>query len=100
MATLTQWELVAETKEWVGPISVSVNEAEVDTFTVCVAEGQSRPITFLDPDPDPDGGGGYGVLVGVGTPWPLTVGRTYTIFIKYADTPETPVERAGRIKVT
>lgn len=101
MSTLTQWELVAETKEWVGPITVTVNGSAVTNFTVSVVEGTGRPSTFSAPDTDPDPPGtAKGVIVGVGSSWPITVGKTYTIFAKYSDSPEIPVIRVGRIKVT
>jgi hypothetical protein len=100
MATLTQWELVAETKEWVGPLTLTVNGTPVTNFTVAVCEGSARPTTFTATDADPDGGAGVGVLVGVGSSWPLVVGKIYTIFGKYTDNPEIPVIRMGRIKST
>jgi hypothetical protein len=100
MATLTQWELVAETKEWVGPITVTVNGSPVSGFTLAVTEGQARPTTFYTPDANPDDGTQYGLIVGTGTSVPLTVNKIYTIWAKYSDDPEIPVLRAGRIKVT
>lgn len=101
MATLTQWELVAETLEWVGPITVTVNGSPVTNFTLAVVEGSARPVTFVTPDADPDAPGtAKGVIVGAGSTFPLLVGKTYTIFAKYSDSPEVPVERCGKIKVT
>jgi hypothetical protein len=101
VTTLTQWELVAETKEWVGPITLTVNGGAVTNFTLAVCEGTARPTTFTTPDVDPDPPNtDRGVIVGVGSLWPLTLGKTYTIFAKYSDSPEIPVVRVGRIKVT
>lgn len=100
MATLTMWQLVAETKEWVGPLTVTANATPVTAFEVSVCEGTARPTTWLAADDDPDGGPAKGVLVGAGSSWPLTQGRKYTIFIRFTDNPEIPVERAGLIKVT
>lgn len=100
MATLTMWQLVGETREWVGPLMVTVNATPVGNFEVSVCEGATRPTVWLAADDDPDGGGVKGVLVGTGTSWPLTVGRKYTIFVKFTDTPEVPVVRGGIIKVT
>lgn len=100
MATLTQWELVGETKEWVGPITVTANATPVSAFQVALCEGTARPTTWATADDDPDGGLAKGILVGAGTPWPITVGRKYTIFVKFTDNPEIPVLRGGIIKVT
>jgi hypothetical protein len=101
MATLTQWELVAETKEWVGPVTVTVNGTPVTNFTLAICEGTTRPGTFLSPDLDPDPPGtAKGIIVGTGSSWPIVSGKTYTIFFKYTDNPEIPVGRCGKIKVT
>lgn len=94
------WELVGETKEWVGPIAVTANLTPVSSFQVSLCEGTARPTTWLSADDDPDGGAAKGILVGAGTSWPLTVGRKYTIFVKFTDNPEIPVVRGGIIKVT
>lgn len=99
--TLTTWDLVAETKEWVGPITVTVNDVVVTDFLVCVMDGQARPTGWAAADYDPDHPGETaGVLVGTGTPWTLIAGHVYTIFVKYVDNPEAPVLRAGRISAT
>ena len=96
-ATLTEWRLVAETKEWVGPIVVTADGTPVSTFMVSVTKGSARPSVWEN---------AYtlesrlGVLVGVDTDWPLLVNNTYTVWVKFADTPEAPVERVGTIKVT
>lgn len=100
MATLTQWELVGETKEWVGPLTVTANGTGVTSYQVSVCEGTARPTVWASADDDPDGGLVKGVLVGAGTSWPITVGRKYTIFVKFTDAPEIPVIRGGIIKVT
>jgi len=100
MATLTQWELVGETKEWVGPITVTVDTVPVSSFEVALCEGTARPTTWAAADADPDGGGAKGILVGAGTSYPLTVGKKYMIFTRFTDSPEIPVQRAGIIKVT
>lgn len=100
MATLTQWQLPKETKEWVGPLTVKVNGTVVTSFSVAVTEGTTRPTDWQPADPDPDGGTTLGVLVGEGTLFPLTIGRKFTIWCKFTDNPEIPVLRAGIIKVT
>ncbi len=100
MATLTQWELVGETKEWVGPIDFTVNGVAVTSFEVAFCEGTARPTTWAAADVDPDGGTGKGILVGAGTSHTLTVGKKYTIFTRFTDDPEIPVVRAGLVKVT
>jgi hypothetical protein len=101
MSTLVQWELVAETIEWVGPIDVAVNGSPVGVFRISVCADQARPTTWTTPDLDPNPPGTeHGVIVGTGTPWPILKGKRYTIFIQFTDAPEQPVLRAGLIKVT
>lgn len=93
---LTTWTLVAETKEWVGPITVLADGAPVSSFEVTVTEGQARPTTWtaatsLD--------GGLGVLVGTGTSFPLVTGKRYAVWTRHTDSPEIPVTKVGIIKV-
>ncbi len=94
---LTLWEVAAETKEWVGPMTVTADGAPVSAFEVAVTEGTKRPTTWRAPLTLE---GQRGVLVGVETDWPLAVGKVYTVWIRFTDQPERPVERIGSIKVT
>lgn len=100
MATLTMWTLVGETKEWVGPIAVAVNGTPVSNFEVAFCEGTTRPTAWAAADANPDNAAEKGILVGAGTTYTLTVGRKYTIFVRFTDNPEIPVMRAGLVKVT
>lgn len=90
------WTLPAETKEWVGPITVTADGQPVTTFEVTVTEGGGRPTAWVATT---ELEGDLGVLVGVGTAFPLRTGRRYTIWTRYADTPEIPVTRIGTIRV-
>lgn len=93
---LTQWSIAAETKEWVGPITVTADGVPTSSFEVTVTGPGARPsawesASLLD--------GGRGVLVGTGTSFLLTAGRKYTVWIRYTDSPEVPVQRCGEIRV-
>lgn len=95
MADLTTWTLVAETCEWVGPIAVTADGDPVTDFEVTVTAPGVRPTAWTSPDAI---GVDLGVLVGVGTVYALMPGVKYTVWIRYAADPETPVERVGYIK--
>jgi len=95
-STLTQWTLAAETKEWVGPITVTVDGDPVDAFEVAVTVGSGRPSVWTSPTVIDDASG---VLVGVGTAVALAPFKTYTVWVRYTDTPEVPVSKCGEIKV-
>lgn len=93
---LTTWTLAAETKEWVGPITVLADGSPVLSFEVTVTAAADRPTswqaaTSLD--------GGLGVLVGTDTPFPLVAGQRYTVWTRYTDSPEIPVTKVGIIRV-
>lgn len=96
---LTTWTLVAETREWVGPITLSADGVPVTAFEVTVTEPGARPGTGAGWVAPTVLEGQRGVLVGTGTPFVLRVGRKCTIWARFSDTPEAPVERVGIIKV-
>lgn len=94
MADLPTWILVAETKEFVGPITVLADGAP-GTFEVAVTAPGARPASFAAADQI---GTDFGVLVGAGTTIPLTAGVKYTVWTKFTDDPEIPVDKVGYIK--
>lgn len=91
----TLWTLVAETKEFVGPISVTADGDPVTTFEVTVTAPGVRPVEWSDPTMID---GDLGVLVGAGTDFALTPGIKYTVWIRFTDTPEIPVRRVGFVR--
>lgn len=97
---LTTWTVIAETREWVGPITMSLTANDVTTttedFEVCVVPKGSRPTAWQAPDASQ--GGELGVLVGADTPYPLTPGPTYQIYARHTSTLEIPVVLVGQIK--
>lgn len=95
-STLTQWLLAAETKEFVGPITVTADGSPVAAFDVAISQGTTRPTGWKAAD---NLDGERGILVGAGTDWPLRVGQIYTVWVRYTDNPEVPVEKCGTIKV-
>lgn len=97
MADLLTWSLAAETKEFVGPITVTVDGVPVVAFDVAVTIGSARPTTWVSADVV---GSDRGVLVGTGTAHLLAVGKKYTVWVRFTDAPEIPVQRAGFVKAT
>lgn len=98
MATeVTEWTLVAETKEWVGPITVVADGTPTEDFEVTVTGPGARPVDWHAPlalD------GGLGVLVGETTQFPLVVGEKSAVWIRLVnDNPEEPVIKVGSIRV-
>lgn len=93
--TLTEWTLAAETKEWVGPIDVLVDDVEVTGFQVALTGPGARPTVWVSPT---EIGGDFGLLVGAGTDYPLVPFKSYTLWVRYTDTPEIPVQKCGLIK--
>lgn len=93
---LTTWTLPAETKEWVGPITVTADGVPVTNFEVTVTAGAGRPTTWYATEVLE---GERGVLVGAGTAFPLRPGQRYTVWTRYTDVPEVPVTRIGTIRV-
>ena len=92
---LTQWLVAAETKEWVGPITVLADDVSVTTFQVTLTGPGERPIEWETPTALD---GGLGLLVGTGTDFPLQAGRKYTVWIRFTDSPEQPVMHVGQVK--
>jgi hypothetical protein len=93
---LMTWSLPAETKEFVGPITVTADGLSVTTFEVAFTLSTGRPTTWSTPDVV---GGDQGIIVG-GTLRPLVVGKKYLVWVRFTDNPEIPVTRACFVKVT
>ena len=92
---LTAWLVAAETKEWVGPITVTADGDPTTEFEVTLTAPGARPLEWTEPTVL---GSERGILVGNGTDFPLTAGRKYTAWIRYSDNPEEPVYRIGTVK--
>jgi hypothetical protein len=99
MADLTAWSLVAETKEYVGPLTMSLDGVPIGTFEVQLTLSDERPDVsawvspvFVD--------GAWRVLVGAGTDFLLEAGSKYTVWLRTTDSPEVPVYRAGIVRAT
>jgi hypothetical protein len=99
MAELETWSLVAETKEWVGPLSMTLDGVPVATFEVQLSLSDARPSSSAWATPTLVGAG-LRILVGAGTAFPLTAGTKYTVWLRTADSPEIPVYRAGYVRAT
>jgi hypothetical protein len=95
MADLVTWRLPPETKEWVGPLTVTADGEAVTAFDVTVTAPGQRPADWAPPTAL---GGALGALVGAGSGFPLLPGRKYTLWIRFTDVPETPVLQAGLIR--
>lgn len=93
---MNEWILPVETREWVGPVTVTVDGTNVTNFEITVTKDAARPLNWKTPLVI---GSGRGVMVGDGTDFPLEFGHKYTVWTRYTSTPEVPVNRAGTIKV-
>lgn len=99
MADLLTWSLVAETKEYVGPLSMTLDGAPVASFEVQLTRSDLRPsgsawVSPVSVD------GALRVLVGAGTSFPLVAGAKYIVWLRTTDSPEVPVYRAGFLRAT
>lgn len=92
---LTQWLVAAETKEWIGPITVAVDAVPVTTFEVSLTAPGARPATWVSPSVL---NGARGVLAGLGTTFPFTAGAKYGVWIRFTSNPEVPVQKIGEVK--
>jgi hypothetical protein len=81
------WTLPRESKEWVGPITVTANGVPTTAFKVAVVAAGTRPTAYVNPDLL---GGAQGVLVGPGATWPLPQG-VYQVWVQVTAATEVPV---------
>ena len=66
---LTTWSIPAESKEFIGPITVTADLVPVTNYEVAfTVTGEARPTTWTANDVV---GGEHGILVGPGTPYAL-----------------------------
>lgn len=92
---LTQWNVAAETKEWVGPITVTVDDVPTTAFDVSLTAPGTRPSLWVAAD---ELDGAQGILIGDGTDFELLPSRKYTVWVRYTDVPEIPVQRCGEVR--
>jgi hypothetical protein len=93
----TTWTMPRESREWVGPLTVTANGVPTLTYQVSVVHGADRPTRWAAPDPL---GGQLGVLVGPTATWPLAPGQ-YSIWVQVTSAGEAPVlDDVGTITVT
>lgn len=92
---LMQWSVAAETKEWIGPITLTSDGTPVTTFEVTLTSPGARPADWQAADVL---GGQRGILIGDGTDFELTPGTKYTVWTRFTDSPEIPVQRCGTVK--
>lgn len=94
---LTTWTLPAESKEFVGPITVLVDNVAVTNFEVAFTDGTARPTTWAAADIVD---AARGILIGPGTANATVVAHKYTVWVRFTDSPEIPVTRACYVKIT
>ena len=92
---LTQWSVAAETKEWVVPITVTADGVPTTAFDVTLTAPGARPATWQAADVLD---GDRGILIGTDTDFELLPGRKYTVWIRFTDDPEVPVQRCGEVR--
>lgn len=101
MITLVEtWKIPRESKEWVGPITVTVDGAVTTTnIKIAILPNGIRPTApdWKTPDVDPDPPAtAPGAMVGPGTTFVLAHGL-YGIWVQITDTPEIPVIEPGDV---
>lgn len=92
---LTQWSVAAETREWVGPITVTADGVPTTAFDVTLTAPGARPSLWVAAD---ELDGDKGILIGADTDFELIAGRKYTVWIRFTDDPEIPVQRCGNVR--
>lgn len=93
--TLTPWSVAAETREWVGPITVAIDDVPTSDFEVTLTAPGGRPTAWEEPLLL---SGERGILIGDDTTFPLLPGRKYTVWVRVVDDPEIPVQRCGTVR--
>jgi hypothetical protein len=90
--TVNTWRIPRESREWVGPIAVTVtangapvSDANVE-FAVLPLRTHPAEADWAAPVTDPDGSGGIGVQAD-----PVTTFEQLGIWCRVTDTPEAPV---------
>lgn len=94
---LTTWSIPAESKEFIGPITVLVDATPVTSFEVAFTDGTARPTSWAAADVI---GSERGILIGPGTTHTTVLAHKYTVWVRFTDSPEVPVTRACYVKVT
>lgn len=95
---LVTWSIPAESKEFIGPITVTADGIPVTSFEVAFTDGATaRPTTWAAADVV---GTDRGILIGPGTSHTTVVAHKYTVWVRFTDTPEIPVTRACYVKIT
>lgn len=96
----TQWQIPRESREFVGPLAVTVDGTPTTAYEVAVLADGTRPNASSWRAPD-NVGGSLGVLVGPGGTYELAPGN-YRIWARVTDAnPESPVlDSAGWIRIT
>lgn len=92
---LTQWSVAAESKEWIGPITVTADGVPTTAWEGTLTAPGARPETWVAPT---ELDAGYGLLIGNGTSFTLLPSRKYTLWVRFTDDPEVPVQRCGEIR--
>ena len=88
---MTVWRLPALSREWVGPITVAVDDVPTTGWTYLLLPWGEKPATPEDINLAPYAlDGGLGILVGPGTSHVLLPGE-YRVWLRYVDAPEAPV---------
>jgi hypothetical protein len=96
---MTTWRLPQESKDWVGPITVTDGAAPVTTFQVALRRLGSRINTVDWKTPD-DLAGAKGLYVGPTSPVGQLGRGVYRLMVKYVASNESPViDRAGVVYI-
>jgi hypothetical protein len=94
---LVTWSIPAESKEFIGPLTVTVDDVPVTSFEVAFTDGTARPTSWASADVVSSE---RGILIGPGTTHATVVAHKYTVWVRFTDNPEIPVTRACYVKIT
>lgn len=99
---LQQWTIYAESREWIGPIAVTVNGEPATSFELSVIPAlNGRPAgPWVGPTMAEHGdvGQAAGLVVGPGSSFPLLLG-SHLIVARYSNELEAPIVEVGVINV-
>lgn len=90
------WKIPRESKEWIGPIIVTVDDEPTENFEAVILPRGTRPTDFFAVEAL---SGGVGLLIGPGTPHVLLPGDNI-LWVKVTSLPEAPVMQVATIVVS
>lgn len=93
------WRVPHETKEWIGPVTVTANGIGISSWEGCLLADGTRPLEADWQTPDSIGPD-KGIMIGSGTNYPTLTKGSYILWVRFNNGTEVPVShRAGIVVV-